>query len=234
MGNPAKSTQNSGNFRTSKQAWLKDAQFTFPQTDTYLGIDNNGSYALAEDMFELGVPEFKGKDSLSYKKVIHQELHCISKRIELATLATVSYPFSAEPYQVANYGLGGEYASHLDPAGYLEPDVKLRHKDGPYDVNKGDRFATFMGYLSSVPLGGGTVFPVLGLRAHAHQGDAVFWINLFPSGRNDFLTNHGGCPVLVGSKWITNKWIGAFDQMFHNYPCRLDPTERYQTFREWR
>ena len=21
-------------------------------------------------------------------------------------------------------------------------------------------------------------------------------------------TLHGGCPVVVGSKWITNKWVG--------------------------
>ena len=34
---------------------------------------------------------------------------------------------------------------------------------------------------------------------------------------------HGGCPVLVGSKWITNKWIHSHDQ-FLKYPCSLNPT----------
>ena len=32
-------------------------------------------------------------------------------------------------------------------------------------------------------------------------------VNLKTSGLKDPLTAHGGCPVLVGSKWITNKWV---------------------------
>ena len=34
-------------------------------------------------------------------------------------------------------------------------------------------------------------------------------VNLKTSGLKDPLTAHGGCPVLVGSKWITNKWVIA-------------------------
>ncbi len=34
-------------------------------------------------------------------------------------------------------------------------------------------------------------------------------------------STHGGCPVLVGSKWILNKWIYSFDQ-WKTYPCLLD------------
>lgn len=33
------------------------------------------------------------------------------------------------------------------------------------------------------------------------QGGAAFWFNLRPSGATDPRTLHGGCPVLVGSKW---------------------------------
>ena len=32
-------------------------------------------------------------------------------------------------------------------------------------------------------------------------------------------TYHGGCPVLAGSKWITNKWIRSRAQ-FQLYPCK--------------
>jgi hypothetical protein len=40
-----------------------------------------------------------------------------------------------------------------------------------------------------------------------------FRLNLLPAGDIDRLSAHGGCPVLVGSKWITNKWVAAFDQV---------------------
>ena len=36
-------------------------------------------------------------------------------------------------------------------------------------------------------------------------------MNLKTSGLKDPLTAHGGCPVLVGSKWITNKWVMTDD-----------------------
>ena len=44
------------------------------------------------------------------------------------------------------------------------------------------------------------------------------------------LTHHGGCPVLVGSKWITNKWVG-YKEQWHAWPCaRGGPMARYQPF----
>lgn len=40
-------------------------------------------------------------------------------------------------------------------------------------------------------------------------------------GRTDLKTLHGGCPVLAGSKWITNKWFISYAQM-RNYPCPIE------------
>ena len=42
--------------------------------------------------------------------------------------------------------------------------------------------------------------------------------------RTDLLTFHGGCPVLAGSKWITNKWIRQFGQ-YRNFPCALSANQ---------
>ena len=72
---------------------------------------------------------------------------------------------------------------------------------------EGDRVATVMAYISRVSLGGGTVFPNAGVAIQPEEGSAAFWWNLHTNGWPDQLTIHGGCPVLVGSKWITNKWV---------------------------
>jgi hypothetical protein len=68
-------------------------------------------------------------------------------------------------------------------------------------------------------LGGATVFPNAGVAIQPDQGSIVFWWNLHTNGWTDRLTVHGGCPVLVGSKWITNKWVRWGAQRL-KLPCR--------------
>ena len=110
--------------------------------------------------------------------------------------------------------------THWDSSGYL--DHKNPTKRNPvYSDAIGDRISTFMAYLSNVEVGGATVFPRLGISSQPIPGDAVFWINLESSGPVNPLTSHNGCPVIVGSKWITNKWINYFDQ-FEKFKCSID------------
>jgi len=126
-----------------------------------------------------------------------------------------------EHLQVANYGIGGHYQSHQDPMFvYKEPDfvvysVQEKNMD-PYPT--GDRLATLMMYLSDVAKGGSTAFPRLGVAIKPQKGSAVFWYNLKRSGRSDMSMLHGGCPVVLGSKWVANKWIRETANMFHS-PC---------------
>ena len=96
---------------------------------------------------------------------------------------------------------------HLDPHGFWEGKGGSRQ----FQV-MGDRLATIMVYMEDVQAGGATAFPNTGIRIPVSKGDAAFWINLRTSGLVDRLTHHGGCPVLVGSKWITNKWVGYLPQ----------------------
>ena len=139
--------------------------------------------------------------------------------------------------QVANYGMGGHYDTHMDPNGFMEGETPKADMDGKkwsYYKATGDRIATFMVYLSEVKYGGRTVFPSLGLSSEPEKGSAVFWINLANTARRDRLTYHGGCPVLLGSKWITNKWILYFDQMMSDaYKCALKPG-KYDIYTRWR
>ena len=84
-------------------------------------------------------------------------------------------------------------------------------------------------YLSTVVLGGGTAFPAAGVHTEAVRGNAVLWKNMYlSSGHPDRLAIHGGCPVAVGSKWVTNKWIHWYDQA-DTYKCPLQLGTNHKT-----
>ena len=54
--------------------------------------------------------------------------------------------------------------------------------------------------------------PLLSLKPK--KGSAAFWFNLKPSSLSDDATKHAGCPVLVGQKWVANKWFHDRDNEF--------------------
>ncbi|CAB1316758.1 unnamed protein product [Coregonus sp. 'balchen'] len=99
----------------------------------------------------------------------------------------------------------------------------LNYKEEPdafKTLGTGNRVATFLNYMSDVEAGGATVFPDFGAAIYPKKGTAVFWYNLFRSGEGDYRTRHAACPVLVGSKWVSNKWIHERGQEFRR-PCGL-------------
>uniref|UniRef100_A0A4W5NWV2 procollagen-proline 4-dioxygenase n=2 Tax=Hucho hucho TaxID=62062 RepID=A0A4W5NWV2_9TELE len=120
--------------------------------------------------------------------------------------------------QVANYGVGGQYEPHFDFGRKDEPDAFK-------ELGTGNRVATWLFYMSDVAAGGATVFPDVGAVVWPKKGTAVFWYNLFPSGEGDYSTRHAACPVLVGNKWVSNKWIHERGQEFRR-PCGLNETAR--------
>ncbi|XP_030066953.1 prolyl 4-hydroxylase subunit alpha-2 isoform X1 [Microcaecilia unicolor] len=134
----------------------------------------------------------------------------VNRRMQAITGLSVD---TAELLQVANYGLGGQYEPHFDFSRKEEADVFKR-------LGTGNRVATFLNYMSDVEAGGATVFPDLGAAIWPKKGTAVFWYNLFRSGEGDYRTRHAACPVLVGSKWVSNKWFHERGQEFLR-PCGL-------------
>ncbi|XP_043212723.1 prolyl 4-hydroxylase subunit alpha-1-like isoform X3 [Amphibalanus amphitrite] len=124
---------------------------------------------------------------------------------------------TAEELQVVNYGMGGHYEPHFDFARKEETNAFK-------SLGTGNRIATFIFYMSDVEAGGATVFPEIGAAVWPRKGSAAFWYNLHRSGEGDYDTRHAACPVLIGSKWVSNKWIHEIGQEFAR-PCGLTPDE---------
>ncbi|XP_059097153.1 prolyl 4-hydroxylase subunit alpha-2-like isoform X1 [Tigriopus californicus] len=212
--------------RTSKQAWLAERWFTFNITEASAStIPQNNDLSPPPLPFE----------PMKYAVDLDVPGANVARRIKYATGLETERPFSGESFQIANYGLGGQYQIHLDGLGFFDGQINPHREKTQFKHNNavGDRLATFMAYLTDVEAGGHTVFPLLGVSAKPEKGSAIFWINLHTTGKRDELTIHGGCPVLVGSKWITNKWIYSNDQ-FQKLTCPLSESEaRYPVLQRW-
>ena len=74
---------------------------------------------------------------------------------------------------MANYGLAGQYTDHYDQVlmGAGRGAVQAREM---FNMYAGDRLATVMGYLSHVPAGGYTVFPLIGAYVRCVQNTAKY------------------------------------------------------------
>ncbi|KAM7100939.1 prolyl 4-hydroxylase subunit alpha-2 isoform 2-T4 [Ciconia maguari] len=154
----------------------------------------------------------------------------VNQRMQQITGLTVK---TAELLQVANYGMGGQYEPHFDFSRKDEPDAFKRLGTGNrvatflnYTFGQALIFRVndmhlilYQLYMvegtkqedtrvmSDVEAGGATVFPDFGAAIWPKKGTAVFWYNLFRSGEGDYRTRHAACPVLVGCKWVSNKWF---------------------------
>ncbi|CAB4058383.1 P4HA [Lepeophtheirus salmonis] len=104
---------------------------------------------------------------------------------------------TSEELQVSNYGIGGHYDPHFDFA--------RKKKDAFSSLGTGNRIATWLFYESEVEQG-------------------VFWFNLYRNGEGNEDTRHAACPVLKGTKWVSNFWIHERGQEFTR-PCALTPFE---------
>uniref|UniRef100_A0A1B6L429 procollagen-proline 4-dioxygenase n=1 Tax=Graphocephala atropunctata TaxID=36148 RepID=A0A1B6L429_9HEMI len=127
-------------------------------------------------------------------------------------LANLGMTFS-EQHQVACYSPGGEFKLHRDT---------LENMDLSETNLAGQRIATVMFYLSDVAKGGYSVFPLLKVAVAPVKGSIIYWFNILHDSSEDHRTLHGGCPVLLGTKWVLNKFIREGGQKLQGHPCRRD------------
>ena len=154
----------------------------------------------------------------------------ISKRIEIATKLNLTSRHGSSLFSTTNYGLGGSIVSHIDPHGY-EKGVPILNDDLRRFSMSGDYLATFMGWFEHTLAGGHTAFIAKHFEGKLvpNKGSAAFWINLSPSHEKEGRSIHGGCPVLLGSKWIINKWIYSWDQ-WKEWPCGVIEQASFSPF----
>ncbi|KAJ3641680.1 hypothetical protein Zmor_028164 [Zophobas morio] len=169
------------------------------------------------DTGELEIAQYRISKSAWLKEEEHKHIADVSQRVSDITGLTMA---TAEELQVVNYGIGGHYEPHFD---FARKDELNAFKS----LGTGNRIATVLFYMTDVEQGGATVFPSISVTLWPKKGAAAFWHNLHPSGDGDKMTRHAACPVLTGSKWVSNKWIHERGQEFLR-PCTLDrPNEDF-------
>ncbi|EFO21561.2 prolyl 4-hydroxylase 2 [Loa loa] len=159
---------------------------------------------------ELETASYRTSKSAWLKDEEHEIVHRINRRIDLMTNLEQE---TSEELQVGNYGIGGHYDPHFDFA-------RREEVNAFQSLNTGNRLATLLFYMTQPESGGATVFTEVKTTVMPSKNDALFWYNLLRSGEGDLRTRHAACPVLIGSKWVSNKWIHERGQEFRR-PCGL-------------
>eukprot|EP00596_Hydrurales_sp_CCMP1899_P005476 CAMPEP_0119035372 /NCGR_PEP_ID=MMETSP1177-20130426/2288_1 /TAXON_ID=2985 /ORGANISM="Ochromonas sp, Strain CCMP1899" /LENGTH=440 /DNA_ID=CAMNT_0006993457 /DNA_START=206 /DNA_END=1528 /DNA_ORIENTATION=- len=124
------------------------------------------------------------------------------------------------PLYLRILGLTNQHAGYnLQPPGqedftiiqYNKDDQYTPHCDGDCAGNEhapGGRVATAVMYCQVAERGGATTFTKTDVFVKPKKGMATFFSYKGPDGKMDTgLTEHSGCPVLEGEKWITTMWM---------------------------
>ena len=132
-------------------------------------------------------------NTMSWVDNDHPLVRSLNQRIAALTGTPLE---NQEPLQVLHYRPGEEYVPHHDA--FTPGNRQLEHG--------GNRIATVILYLNSVPAGGGTFFPEMDMRVFPHAGLGLFFRSV-KDGQVLQKSLHAGEPVLQGEKWIATKWI---------------------------
>lgn len=112
---------------------------------------------------------------------------------------------------IAGYALGPEGQEDFTVIQYNPDDQYTAHCDGSCNGdrhNPGGRVATAVMYCKVAARGGGTTFTKADVFVKPQQGQATFFSYKGADGyMEDGFTEHSGCPVLAGEKWITTAWM---------------------------
>ena len=146
----------------------------------------------------------------------HKIILKLSKRMESVVHLNIIHREmrSAEEWFAGVYSAGGFYNPHLDALNIHDENIPMAQY---FDPRTDNRLATILAYHTDV-VGGFTVFDQLGIAVKPTAGSALFWYNLHHDGIVDERLQHSACPTVLGTKWISNKWIWGKEQVWRR-PC---------------
>lgn len=126
----------------------------------------------------------------------------VTHYIEQRICATVGESLErSEPLSMLEYQPGQFYKPHYD---FFDPELNVAER---LMRIAGQRTASAVCYLNTVPEGGATAFPELGLSVPAVGGDLVYFHNCRADGSPEPRSLHSGENVVKGVKWATTKWF---------------------------
>jgi len=130
----------------------------------------------------------------SHQEWFGSHLNLIVTHIEkrLKSLFGVS-PAYLEPWQATKYPKGGKFDYHLD-AGYWANHPAR------------ERILTFLIYLTTPQIGGGTHFRALDVYVEGKAGMLLVWNNLLSNGNSDYRMIHSSVPLEKGEKTTLVSW----------------------------
>ena len=220
--NSAKYARTSNNRSVQKaiQTWFSDINWNY--NDTYVRTSSMGG--------PLKFAVKRPKNAYDFT-VQHSIVLKISKRFEIATKLNITARYGSTQYQSTHYGLAGMVQTHSDTWGYEKGAELIEQRK--HLVQTGDVLATLMTWLAETKAGGGTAFTEEPYKDvfFPQKGSVAVWYTLSTCHRKDISSNHMGCPVLLGSKWILNKWIYSYNQ-WNAFPCNLIPNTRISPFQK--
>lgn len=112
---------------------------------------------------------------------------------------------------IGGYNLTPAGQEHLTIIQYNKDDEYTRHCDGSCDGTAhrpGGRVASALLYCQVADVGGGTTFTKANVFVKPTRGMATFFSYKGPDGMmDDGFTEHSGCKVIEGQKWITTYWM---------------------------
>ena len=117
-----------------------------------------------------------------------------------------------EPFSVIQYKDPATLRAEGKCFGDLCPGQQYRpHCDGACDgspIMFGGRVATMLIYCQTAARGGGTTFTKANVHVVPKPGQAALFSYRGTDGTTDTgLTEHSGCPVKEGEKWVATQWM---------------------------